>query len=174
MHPIGDDTLAKVNEYVKLRDNKPADSDGEEKIQEWQNNVQRTSQLAIVINGCQVPWINANGPWNQGYIKDFWEKLDNGKAWDPTIERKAGGVALYEGITMDKINLTVSSTSSVMSLIRAVVGQYQRTGTVEQWLLDNFLSIRVNWLLESTVEEIGTLNIAENIEQATRKKTFRD
>ena len=53
-----------------------------------------------------------------------------------------------------------------------LVGQYQRTGTVEQWLLDNFLSIRVNWLLESTVQEIGTLNIAENIEQATRK-TFK-
>ena len=34
VNPIADDTLAKVTEYIKLRDSKPADSAGEEKMQE--------------------------------------------------------------------------------------------------------------------------------------------
>ena len=105
-----------------------------------------------------------------GYIKDFWEKIDNGKAWDKTIERKAGGVKVTEAITIDQCTLCLSSLSSVMSLIRATVGQFIRTNTVDEQLLSNFLSIRVTWLLESDVHEIGVLNISENLEQATRKK----
>ena len=127
--------------YAKTRDTKPSQKTlggSRPDNKKWLAQVQQESQVATVINGCMIPWTNPWGPWNIGYIKDFWEKIDNGENWDKPIERKAGGVKVTEAITIEQCTRCLSSLSSVMSLIRATVGQFQRTNTVDEQLLSIF------------------------------------
>ena len=72
---------------------------------------------------------------NVGYIADFWAKLDK---WDPTLERKAGGVFPKEGVDLGHATFSISNASSAMALVRAVVGHVMRTNTVPE------LSLRVS------------------------------
>ena len=66
------------------------------------------------------------------------------KTWDRTLERKAGGVKVSPELDLDFVsNLRVTSASSVMSLVRAVVGQIVRTGKIDESLCKDFASIKV-------------------------------
>ena len=85
---------------------------------------------------------------NVGYIADFWEKL--GK-WDPTLERKAGGVVPREDFDLGYATFHISSSSSVMALVRAVVGHVMRTNTVPEPLSTYFKSLKIMWLFSAQV-----------------------
>ena len=85
-----------------------------------------------------------------GYIADFWEKL--GK-WDPTLERKAGGVVPRENFDLGHATFHISNSSSAMALVlvRAVVGHVMRTNTVPEPLSTYFKSLKIMWLFSAQV-----------------------
>ena len=83
-----------------------------------------------------------------GYISSFWEKL--GK-WDPTLERKAGGVVPREDFDLGYATFHISNSSSVMALVRAVVGHVMRTNTVPESLSTYFKSLKITWLFAAQV-----------------------
>ena len=83
-----------------------------------------------------------------GYIAKFWEKL--GK-WDPTLERKAGGVVPMEKFDLGHASFHISNSSSVMALVRAVVGHVMRANTVPEPLATYFKSLRITWLFAAEV-----------------------
>ena len=85
---------------------------------------------------------------NVGYISSFWEKL--GK-WDPTLERKAGGVVPKEDLDLGYATFHISNSSSVMALVRAVVGHVMRTNTVPESLSTYFKSLKITWLFAAQV-----------------------
>ena len=85
---------------------------------------------------------------NVGYISSFWEKL--GK-WDPTLERKAGGVVPREDFDLGYATFHISNSSSVMALVRAVVGHVMRTNTVPESLSTYFKSLKITWLFAAQV-----------------------
>ena len=57
-----------------------------------------------------------------------------------------------------------------MALIRAVLGHVARTGDCPPDLKLALTSIRVTWLFQASIEEIGAIGISENLEQHDRKK----
>ena len=83
-----------------------------------------------------------------GYISSFWEKL--GKS-DPTLERKAGGVVPKEDLDLGYATFHISNSSSVMALVRAVVGHVMRTNTVPESLSTYFKSLKITWLFAAQV-----------------------
>ena len=85
---------------------------------------------------------------NVGYIADFWAKLDK---WDPTLERKAGGVVPKENVDLGHATFYISNSSSVMALVRAVVGHVMRTNTVPEPLSTYFKSLKIMWLFSAQV-----------------------
>jgi hypothetical protein len=85
---------------------------------------------------------------NVGYIADFWAKLDK---WDPTLERKAGGVFPKENVDLGHATFYISNASSAMSLVRAVVGHVMRTNTVPEALSTCFKSLKIMWLFSAQV-----------------------
>ena len=85
---------------------------------------------------------------NVGYIADFWAKLDK---WDPTLERKAGGVVPKENVDLRHATPYISNSSSGMALVRAVVGHVMRTNTVPEPLSTYFKSLKIMWLFSAQV-----------------------
>ena len=83
-----------------------------------------------------------------GYIADFSAKLDK---WDPTLERKAGGVVPKENVDLGHATFYISNSSSVMALVRAVVGHVMRTNTVPEALSTCFKSLKIMWLFSAQV-----------------------
>ncbi len=175
---IDDRVLLHIMDYTKLRDDgKPVQTEGEgdtafsTRVAQWKSELSMTCKVTCTINGCMIDWSSSSGPWNAGYIGQFWSKFESGeKTWDPTIDRKAGGATVSPDMSFDGLNLSVVSASSVMALIRAVCGQVMRTGTCDETLARHFRSIRVTWLLEASSDEIVTMSMSENIEQHTRRR----
>ena len=85
---------------------------------------------------------------NVGYIADFWAKLDK---WDPTLERKAGGVVPKENVDLGHATFYISNSSSAIALVRAVVGHVMRTNTVPEALSTCFKSMKIMWLFSAQV-----------------------
>ena len=97
------------------------------------------------------------------------EVRKRGRTWATSVGRKAGGVT-PDPETMDGTIFVGARVSSVMALVRKVVGHVKRTGDApEAWITAAFKSLRVTWLLEACGDEIATLSVRENVEQSTRK-----
>ena len=112
-------------------------------------------------------------PWNTGYITNFWSKFESGeKTWDTTIDRKAGGAVLSydKDVDVTTLKFSVVSSSSLMALMRAVLGHVVRTGQCPPDLALAFKSIKITWLFESTEQEILTMSVNDNIDQHNRRK----
>ena len=137
----------------------------------WATDLKSSSQLACVINGCMISWEPHGSPWNAGYIANFWSKFASGeRSWDSTIERKAGGVDPLREPDIQQLVFTLSSASSVMALVRAVLGHVVRTGECPADLAQAFMSIRIAWLFQASPQEIATIGISENMEQHARRR----
>ena len=161
---------AALKEYMNELRTPPTDAD---RMEAWRASLQSKSQLSTVVNGCFINWEPVGGPWNTGYIASFWSKFASGeKAWDSTLERKAGGIALEfdRDVDLDNMKFTVVNATSVMALVRAVLGHVVRTGTCPEDLKIAFGSLRITWLFGSTQEQILTLSIADNIDQHNRRR----
>ena len=63
--------------------------------------------------------------------------------WDPTLERKAGGVFPVENLDLGYAAFHISNASSVMALVRAVVGYVMRCNSVPESLATYFKSLRI-------------------------------
>ena len=85
---------------------------------------------------------------NVGYIADFWKNLSK---WDPTLERKAGGVFPQADADLGYASFAISNASSVMALVRAVVGNVMRTNSVPEPLATYFTSVKIMWLFSAQV-----------------------
>ena len=84
-----------LKEYTNELRNPPQEAD---QLESWRASLKSKSQLSTVVNGCFINWESVGGPWNTGYITSFWSKFASGeKAWDSTLERKAGGTPLEPG-----------------------------------------------------------------------------
>ena len=137
----------------------------------WKSGLQASSQLACVVNGSMISWQSHGTPWNAGYIANFWSKFESGeRSWDSTIERKAGGVDPVQEPDLQQLSFVLSSQSSVMALIRAVLGHVVRTGTCPEHLAKAYCSIRVAWLFQATTQDICNIGIRENLEQHSRRR----
>ena len=69
-----------------------------------------------------LSWESPNGPWNQGYIMAFWERMQAGEIkWDHTLDRKVGGCEVSDGMALNNLALVPMSASSLMTLIAGVV-----------------------------------------------------
>ena len=165
-------------EYTKLKEGKPEQGPEEtptafnDRLVGWESELSSKSSLSFVVNGCQLSWQNPGGaPWSAGYISSFWEKFEDGeKTWDTSIDRKCGGV-IPDPDTFDGTNFVAMSMSSVMGLVRKVVGHVKRTGQAPApWIASAFKSLRVTWYLEANSDEIATMSMRENIEQHTRRR----
>ena len=149
----------------------PASGATAETVAKWKSDLKASSQLACVINGCLMSWEAHGSPWNKGYIANFWSKFESGeRSWDNTIERKAGGVDSLKEPDIQQISFSLSSASSVMALVRAVLGHVVRTGACPEHLARAFMSIRIAWLFHASPQEIANVGIAENLEQHTRRR----
>ena len=78
-----------------------------------------------------------------GYIASFWDKLGR---WDPTLDRKAGGVFPVEDFDLGYATFHISKASSVMALVRALVGHVMRSNSVPEQLATYFKSLKITWL----------------------------
>ena len=167
--PICDALMkAKHKEFRDLLTKRPDDVSA---LPEWEQKLRAASKLSCVVNGCIVSW-EANGtPWNPGQIGYFWSKFESGeRVWDSSLERKAGGIDAMVEPDLQRFTLYLSSASSVMALVRAVLGHIVRTGSCPEPLAHAFKSIRVLWAFQASVEEIQNISIAENIEQHNRRR----
>jgi hypothetical protein len=163
----------KIDEYLAIQDARPTGvgQGAADILKTWEDKVTSASQFTTVVNGCMLSWEPPNGPWNTGYIAAFWEKFKTGeRKWDITLERKAGGVVVKGDMDFSQISLVVTNASSVMSLIREVVGQVMRTGSCTEEMAKAFMSLRVTWLFSAHAHELATVGIKENIEQHQRRK----
>ena len=165
-------------EYTKLKEGKPEQGPEEtpaafnDRLVGWESELSSKSSLSFVVSGCQLSWQNPGGaPWSAGYISSFWQKFEDGeKTWDTSIDRKCGGV-IPDPDTFDGTNFVAMSMSSVMGLVRKVVGHVKRTGQAPApWIASAFKSLRVTWYLEANSDEIATMSMRENIEQHTRRR----
>ena len=174
------DTVATyLTEYaeIKARDVGRTDEDTDEtynnRISAWESELSSKSSLSFVVSGVQLSWLHAGGaPWNKGYISSFWRKFEAGeRAWGNTVDRKVGGVT-PDPETMDGTNFVGASMSSVMALVRKVVGHVKRTGEApEAWITAAFKSLRVTWLLEACGDEIATPSVRETSSNSRGKGT---
>ena len=128
------------------------------------------SKHATVVNGNMLDWTNGGLPYNRGHVIYWWQDFEKGtKEWDISIERFAGGKTVQKNVDLAKDpNLLLSSMSSVMSMISAVVGKVERGEPVPTWLALAYQSIRITWLMMASRDEITNLKITENIEQHER------
>ena len=137
----------------------------------WITKFARASSWSCVVNGCQLSWQSPNGPWNEGYIMSFLEKLQSGETqWDMTIDRKAGGVRVKETMDFTSINLIPMNASPIMALIASVVFHVVREGKCPPRLKEAFKSLKVTWLFTATIDEIINLSMKENMDQHLRKR----
>ena len=108
------------------------DEGGESSQQDaWRADLRSKSQLSTVVNGCFLNWESVGAPWDTGYIASFWSKFESGeKAWDITLDRKAGGIPVeYDKETyITTLKFCVVGASSIMALARAVLGHVIKTG----------------------------------------------
>ena len=134
--------------------------------------MQEKSKVSMVINGLMLSWECPSGIWNEGYIAKWWQKFESGQTtWDTSIERKAGGIEISQGMDFKTLSaFIVANASSIMALIRAVVGHVMRTGACPAHLVDAFSKIRITWLLCPSKYEIVNLSTAENIDQHMRRR----
>ena len=66
------------------------------------------------------------------------------RAWDRTLERKAGGIAVTEDLDLAFVShLRVANASSTMALVRAAVGEMMRTGELSDSRKKDIKSIKV-------------------------------
>ena len=168
--PAITDTIvqAKHKEFRDLRNNRPSEAAA---LHEWENKLRNSSALSCVVNACMVSWEAQGTPWNAGFIANFWAKFESGeKFWDSTIERKAGGIDSSAEPDLQRFTLVLASASSVMALVRAVLGHVVRTGKCPADLAQAFKRIRVAWAFQATADEIHTISIADNIEQHNRRR----
>ena len=87
--------------------------------------------------------MDATSDRNAGYIASFWDKLGR---WDPTLDRKAGGVFPVDDFDLGYATFHISNASSVMALVRAVVGHVMRSNSVPEQLAAYFKSLKITWL----------------------------
>ena len=157
--------------FRNLMANPPAEDASAADKTKWKSDLQASSKLACVINGCMVSWESRGSPWNTGYIANFWSKFESGeRSWDSSIERKAGGGDCLREPDPQMLTFTLSSSSSVMALVRAVLGHVVRTGTCPEDLAVAFQSIRIAWLFQASPDEIANIGIYENLEQHSRRR----
>ena len=166
-----------IKQYLELLHNKPVqeDSDNEAtfktKIDKWSCDLSRSSSWTTVINACQLSWESPNGPWNQGYIESFWQRMESGDIkWDHTLDRKAGGVEVKEDMPLNNLALVPMSASSLMALIAGVVYYVVRDEEIPTHLKQAFMSVKVTWVFGASRDEIINMSISENIEQHKRKR----
>jgi hypothetical protein len=124
-----------------------------------------TNSISTVVSGLMLAWSGTVSP-NVGYIKRWSDQ--NLEKWDPTIERKAGGLDL--GISFSSQHLAVTNFSSLLALMASVVNLYKTTGTVPQRESNWFLGVRVLLYFDATPDELMVMNHVENIEQFERKR----
>ena len=169
--PISQD---KVNQAMKafmdLLRNPPSDASSKDA---WRADLRSKSQLSTVVNGCQLNWESVGAPWNTGYIASFWAKFESGeKTWDTTLDRKAGGIPMDydEDTDITTLKFSVVGASSIMALMRAVLGHVARTASCPDDLKLAFGSIKITWLFGATDQEILTLSVNDNIDQHNRRR----
>ena len=137
----------------------------------WRAETRSLSKLSLTVNGCFLNWQSAGTPWNAGYIQSWWSKFESGeKHWDITLDRKAGGPVVTDQMDINSILLTCVGGSSIMALMRAVLGHVARTGACPDELATAFQSIRLTWLFTANEHEIVTMGISDNIEQHNRRR----
>ena len=170
-------TYLKEYAEIKARDVGRTDEDTDEtynnRIAAWESELSSKPSLSFVVSGLQLSWQNPVGaPWSVGYISSFWQKFEAGeRTWDNTVDRKVGGVTT-DPETMDGTNFVGASMSSVMALVRKVVGHVKHTGDApEAWITAAFKSLRVTWLLEACGDEIATLSVRETSNNSRGKGT---
>ena len=170
--PISETVIKDKHEkFRELLGSRPAADATAEAVNKWKQELQQSSQLACTINGCMVSWEASGSPWNAGYISNFWSKFESGeRTWDNTIERKAGGIDPMKEPDVQFLTFTLSSSSSVMAMVRAVLGHVVRTGDCPADLARAFSSIRIAWLFQASAHEIATIGISENLEQHARRR----
>ncbi len=83
-----------------------------------------------------------------GYIANFWERLAK---WDPMLERKAGGVVPKSDFDLGHATFHISNSSSVMALVRAVVGRVMQENAVPEPVATYSKSLRITWLFAAQV-----------------------
>ena len=163
--------------YLDLLNNKPVkqESDSEAafktKIDRWSSDLSRASSWTTVINACQLSWESPNGPWNQGYIESFWQRMASGDIkWDHTLDRKAGGIDVKMDMPLSGLALVPMSASSLMALIAGVVYHVVRDEEIPTNLAQAFMSVKVTWVFGASKDEIINMSILDNIEQHKRKR----
>ena len=87
--------------------------------------------------------MDATSDRNAGYIASFWDKLGR---WDPTLDRKAGGVFPVEDFGLGCATFRISNVSSVVALVRAAIGHVMRSNSVPEQLATYFMSLKTSWL----------------------------
>ena len=156
--------------YLDVLRNPPSDTSQQEA---WRADLRSKSQLSTVVNGCFLNWESVGAPWNTGYIASFWSKFESGeKAWDITLDRKAGGIPVeYDKDTdITTLKFCVVGASSIMALTRAVLGHVIRTGQCPEDLKLAWGSINITWLFGATDQEILTWSVQDNIDQQNRRR----
>ena len=134
------------------------------------------SVMVCTISGLLVRWKPLK-PANVGYILEWGErKLE---AWDPAIERRAGG--LDNKVPWEAQHLTLSNSSSLLALIVEIVYFYKhgmlkplfRGEPLEPEiasLVSAFKGIRVSLHLRAIADEVELMNASENVDQFERKR----
>lgn len=166
-----------IKQYLDLLNNKPTKDPSEleasfqNKLDKWSSDLSRASSWTTVVNACQLSWESPNGPWNQGYIESFWQRMTSGDIkWDHTLDRKAGGIDVRDGMPLSALALVPMSASSLMSLIAGVVYHVVRDVEIPTQLHQAFMSIKVTWVFGASKDEIINMSILDNIEQHKRKR----
>ena len=128
LEPTSQDKVNKATKaYVDVLRNPPS---GASLQDAWRADLRSKSQQSTVVNGCFFNWESVGAPWNTGYIAISWSKFESGeKAWDTTLDRKAGGIPVeYDKDTdITTLKFSVAGASSMMALTRAVLGHVART-----------------------------------------------
>ena len=127
-----------------------------------------------MINGCQLSWESPNGPWNQGYIADFWRRMTEGDIkWDHTLDRKVGGCEVSVGMNLSNIALVPMSASSLMALVTGVVYYVRRGEEIPASLKEAFMSIKVTWIFGASKDEIINMSIKETLNSSSASATLK-
>ena len=71
---------------------------------------------------------------------------------------------------MGHATFSISNASSVMGLVRIVVGHVMRTNTVPDALSTCFKSLKIMWLFSAQAHEIKNIAIQDNIDQHLRRR----
>ena len=101
--------------------------------------------------------MDATSDRNAGYIASFWDKLGR---WDPTLDRKAVGAFPVHDFDLGYASFHISNASSVMALVRAVVGHVMRSNSMPEQLAPFFKSLKTAWLFAAQARVLrGSLRL---------------